>query len=457
MTIKNLVCAGTACAALAGAFIPTAATADEFTFDDIHYWVGQGTNRAVVLIDFDLRGRQEGFTHSLAYGIRWNGELTQLEALKALAQEDRRLHVTTYIGWGEPLPEAIAYDRDNDGGAFDFVYATKTDPDDIVMSCNSKGPNWNFFWATVEKTGSTFSDDFELCGFGIAGSTLIPDGYFGLLFIPWGDTEGNGLGYDESWNPIPFIYPETGDWVDFTPSFPVAAESPYGYRIVSYVADTSPGFAQGFIKPEAALGRPAAWSELDTSNPDTDIAPITPFIAAATRDDVVRLYDVYDEYDEFVEPAHIVIAFDHPVVDDPHNPWGLDFIVFGNALYTGTAGDQLTGLEDPLTVAVSNPSEGQETILNVEPGHVSVSQDGVTWYTFTQGPTASRRRWASGSIPKTRTPPCSKATPGGVRRRIPPSPCSLRRRRPSAMARRWRRSQRGTTAPQAVPPSTSAR
>ena len=60
MTIKNWVRTGTACAALAGALYSTAAFAADFTFADVHYWVGEGTNRAVVLVDYDFRGRQAG-------------------------------------------------------------------------------------------------------------------------------------------------------------------------------------------------------------------------------------------------------------------------------------------------------------------------------------------------------------------------------------------------------------
>ena len=388
MTIKNWVRTGTACAALAGALYSTAAFAADFTFADVHYWVGEGTNRAVILVDYDFRGRQEGFTNSLAYGVRWNGQMTQLEALQAIAQEDRRLHFSTYSSWGSSLPESIAYDRDGDGGAFALENASKTDPDDLVQSCNS-ADGWNFYWATVEKPGSTFSDDFAFCMLGVAAAPMIPGGYFGMMFLPWGDTLGNALGtYDAYWNPLPFVYPETGDWIDFVPSPPVAAESPYGHQVVSYRADTSEQFAQGYANPQAALGRPAAWGELDTEDPDAGVAPITPFIPATTREQLVRLYDVYDDFDELEERANITIAFDHPVVDDPNNPWGLDFIVFGNALYTGTSGDGLTGVENPEDVAVVEPPYGQADILNVEPGRVSVSQDGVTWYAFSQGPLA---------------------------------------------------------------------
>ena len=66
MTIKNWVRTGTACAALAGAFSSTAADAADFSFDDVHYWVGEGTNRAAVVLDWN--NGQPG--SSLAWGGR---------------------------------------------------------------------------------------------------------------------------------------------------------------------------------------------------------------------------------------------------------------------------------------------------------------------------------------------------------------------------------------------------
>ena len=30
----------------------------EFTFDDVHFWVGEGTNRAAVVVDWNTEGRR---------------------------------------------------------------------------------------------------------------------------------------------------------------------------------------------------------------------------------------------------------------------------------------------------------------------------------------------------------------------------------------------------------------
>lgn len=391
--IKKYVmkCVGMASAILCLGFVTTSVRASEsFSFDDIHYWIGEGTNRAVVLIDFDFRGRAAGLSNSLAYGVRWNGKMTQLEALWKIAQEDRRLHFSSYLSGGSELPESFAYDLDGDGGAFSLSNALKTDPDDIVQSCTA-ADGWNFYWATAERSGRTYSEGFSFCMEGVQTATLSPNSFFGIMFLPWGDSAGNSLGtYDEFWNPLPFIYPETGDWIDFDPSFPIAAESPYGFRIVEYQADTMPQFAQGYTNFNAALGRPTMIDFVDVvEDQPIGVTPVTPFIPANSKKSVVRLYDLCDEFDALVARGSITIEFDHPVVDDPNNPWGLDFIVFGNAFYTGTSsGEHLTGTENPERVTVSDPPYGQEGLLNAEPALVEVSQDNVTWYAFLDGPYA---------------------------------------------------------------------
>jgi hypothetical protein len=78
------------------------------------------------------------------------------------------------------------------------------------------------------------------------------------------------------------------------------------------------------------------------------------------------------------EGGTITLGFNHPVRDDAENPYGLDFIVFGNP-YQIIGGDQGWVNGDPRRVKVG-PSGG------IEPGIVSVSQDGKTWYGFTSDP-----------------------------------------------------------------------
>ncbi len=77
--------------------------------------------------------------------------------------------------------------------------------------------------------------------------------------------------------------------------------------------------------------------------------------------------------------AQITVTFDHDIVDDPLNPYGIDFIVFGNDLYWGQ------GMVYPGTNMEQyhiNHGGGWP-----DPGIVSVAQslDGP-WHTFENGP-----------------------------------------------------------------------
>lgn len=74
--------------------------------------------------------------------------------------------------------------------------------------------------------------------------------------------------------------------------------------------------------------------------------------------------------------ASITVKFDHSVVDDPHNPYGIDLNIFGNSFYnrSGIVGDSA----DMRSVFLTGKSE--EAVL------VSVSPDNVNWYTYNSGP-----------------------------------------------------------------------
>ena len=75
-------------AALSGAAaaLVLSATASAFTFDDIHYWVGEGTTRCAVVIDWSAYGVTK------AWGYRWNGMATNMaEVVSRIAYDDPRL------------------------------------------------------------------------------------------------------------------------------------------------------------------------------------------------------------------------------------------------------------------------------------------------------------------------------------------------------------------------------
>lgn len=67
--------------------------------------------------------------------------------------------------------------------------------------------------------------------------------------------------------------------------------------------------------------------------------------------------------------SQVTVKFDHKILDDPFNPHGVDFLVFGNAFFV-LSGDTLNG------------SVSSEAVT------VSVSPDGLEWYTYENGPFA---------------------------------------------------------------------
>lgn len=76
--------------------------------------------------------------------------------------------------------------------------------------------------------------------------------------------------------------------------------------------------------------------------------------------------------------AFIVVKFDHKVVDYPGNLYGIDLIVFGNSyFYAGNISDS-TNMN---TYTLTNDGWFEQI-------EVSVSQDGLTWYGFDNGPYA---------------------------------------------------------------------
>lgn len=125
----------------------------------------------------------------------------------------------------------------------------------------------------------------------------------------------------------------------------VAPASPFATTVVDY----SPG-------PSQYDGVPAQVTQFMTASKALG-APVGETLGLANVDSVVTLGD----------GGSLTLAFDHDVVDDPANPGGYDFIVFGNAFF----------------VAGNYANRWQE------PAYVEISQDGVTWYLINPSPSQS--------------------------------------------------------------------
>lgn len=132
---------------------------------------------------------------------------------------------------------------------------------------------------------------------------------------------------------------------------------------VSYDSGLGASF---FVFPETALGRPSV---------DTDYygarRPVVPVYPEWKPDAIVTIG----------VGGHLILKFNHKVADDENNSYGLDFIVFGNAMAV-IDGINNWDYGDPGAVILKSGQVGSEL------GKVSVSQDGVDWYSFDRGPYA---------------------------------------------------------------------
>jgi len=62
-----------------------------FSSDNVGYWIGEGQNKSVVVLDFNLPGEAPV---TYAWGVRYNGNITAKDALILIAQMDSGLDIT---------------------------------------------------------------------------------------------------------------------------------------------------------------------------------------------------------------------------------------------------------------------------------------------------------------------------------------------------------------------------
>lgn len=141
------------------------------------------------------------------------------------------------------------------------------------------------------------------------------------------------------------------------------AQTPWATNVVEYVQGDAP--VDGYTLPDVTLGRPTVMTY-------ADLTETTPSVV------VVPVYPPW-EFDQIVsigEGGHLILQLGEPVVNDPRNPYGVDLLVFGNALLTG-GGLYDQHQNDPRSYTLSD-----SPALTDKWGVVSVSEDGQTWYDF---------------------------------------------------------------------------
>lgn len=319
-------------------------SAAAFDFARIERWTGSGTNRSALVVDWN-HGRNP---HALAWGFRWDGFATTYDLLRAITNNDPGLSIEwTNTSAGLRVAHMV-YRRPSAHG----VTLPHSQSETTLMT-----PYGRDFTSMVFQTGTW---THWTCDGGMAvvpsNCLLFSSGVVHRLLEPgsW-----DVFSFSTSSLPIP---PNRA--IAPAPHYPFASEViSYWYGSGSPPIDWLSG--EPFTNAAAALGRPTVDTTFQSTN-----APVVPVAAAFRAHEVVSLGS----------GGYIELAFDHRVLDHPDNPYGLDFIVFGNSFQSIAGGAAWTNGDPAATVL------GHSCF--VEKGRVYVSQDAITWHAFTNGPFA---------------------------------------------------------------------
>lgn len=124
---------------------------------------------------------------------------------------------------------------------------------------------------------------------------------------------------------------------------------------------------QPYNDPSAALGEPTADTLGDgTAAPLGQGVPVVPVYPAWLPTEVVSIGF----------GGHLTLRFGRKVYDEPDNPFGKDLIVFGNSFQNISQSSYWLMGNPALLTTLNKP-------CTKEPAVISVSQDGVHWFTFT--------------------------------------------------------------------------
>ncbi len=157
-----------------------------FTMDDVVYWVGTGSNKAVLAIQWNDQKNPD----ALVWGFRWDGNATGEDMIKAIAKVDKRFYTLLYQGtqYGSAIG-GMGFDLDGKGTiglyknnnttyplypldgiinttAYDFDDYKAVDANDHWQSGWYQG-----YWSYWVKDSAT--DDFGYSGLGATSRQLV--------------------------------------------------------------------------------------------------------------------------------------------------------------------------------------------------------------------------------------------------------------------------------------------
>jgi hypothetical protein len=164
-------------------------------FDEVAYWVGNGSNSAAVVIDF----HDGKVAHSYGWGVRWDGVLNGEDALRMVVQADPRLEWNTQqFAFGLAV-YGMHFDANGTGGAFEFTGSdggTVEDPEDHLQN----GFLTDGFWAFYSTEESPTLEPWQDSMVGAGGRFLSDGSWDGWAFAP-------GYVMNAPRNPVQWVQP----------------------------------------------------------------------------------------------------------------------------------------------------------------------------------------------------------------------------------------------------------
>jgi len=314
-----------------------------FGFREIEFWTGDGTNRAALVVDWHDGTRR----HALAWGYRWDGEATARDMWQAVTNADPALSGMLSNTWQGAVLTACTYTRQvrhtglppgtAEHDVFHSAYACDH------PAGHAPGTTWSHW--TLDYTDVYY-----------AAAAARTDAGLDTRFLADGSWD--------AWSRGPAGQARAPGWPSAALHYPCAD------AVVSYTPGSGVGFdwltGHLFTNAAAALGRPTVDTSGDGGAIDaTNTVPVVPVYPA------LRSYEVVS----VGQGGALTVAFDHRVLDHPRNPYGVDLLVFGNAIQV-IGGQEEWENGDPAATTVSGSCEN-------EAGRVAVSQDGFAWHTLT--------------------------------------------------------------------------
>lgn len=393
--------------ALASAFIT--ARVEAISLDDIPLWTGSGTNRAALVVEWSAPEVLSNTAvpvpvadKTLVWGYRFNGKATGMEMLQAIVAADPRLYVAgADFGFGTVIA-GIGYNLKGDGNigltdgvstnfftnrfpvglTVDIEAARPINPGDLYWG-GWTGPNWEAWNETGGKGGFLSCPQRGTNPYWRPNDTNAPySGLHGQWQYAWiGDlalSDGSWVGFS--------VAAGADDWSNESSPATLAFSfhkhappSPDG-TYTAYVCDTN-DFAVQIVStnnvystspyndPTAVLGRPTLKFINHFGGGTTNRVKLIE-ASTWTATDGSRVIT------EIANGGQITVNLGRKVYDDPNNPYGVDFIIYGNSFFSaGGASGAISDGTDLNSVQLSSGFYGHPTV-------VSVSQDGTHWFTF---------------------------------------------------------------------------